>query len=39
VQIPAGVVANAAVGLSLVGPRGSDRALLHLAERVAEALG
>ena len=34
VQIPAGRVDGAAVGLSLVGPRGSDRALLALAEGV-----
>ena len=32
VQIPAGFVDGAAVGLSLIGPRGSDRALLALAE-------
>jgi amidase len=38
VQIPAGLVDGAAVGLSLIGPRGSDRALLALAERVATAL-
>jgi amidase len=38
VQIPAGLVDGAAVGLSLIGPRGSDRALLALAERVAAAL-
>jgi amidase len=35
VQIPAGLVDGAAVGLSLIGPRGSDRALLALAEKVA----
>jgi amidase len=35
VQIPAGLVDGAAVGLSLIGPRGSDRALLRLAERIA----
>lgn len=34
VQIPAGLVNGAAVGLSLIGPRGSDRALLRLAEQV-----
>jgi amidase len=38
VQIPAGLVDGAAVGLSLIGPRGSDRALLRLAERAAETL-
>jgi len=38
VQIPAGLVDDAAVGLSLIGPRGSDRALLRLAEQAAEAL-
>lgn len=38
VQIPAGLADGAAVGLSLIGPRGSDRALLLLAERVAAAL-
>lgn len=38
VQLPAGKVDGAAVGLSLIGPRGSDRALLRLAERVAETL-
>jgi amidase len=32
VQIPAGRTHGAAVGLSLVGPRGSDHALLRLAE-------
>jgi amidase len=37
-QIPAGLVDGAAVGLSLIGPRGSDRALLGLAERVATRL-
>lgn len=39
VQIPAGLVDGAAVGLSLIGPRGSDRALLSLAERVSANLG
>jgi amidase len=39
VQIPAGLVDGAAVGLSLIAPRGSDRALLALAERVAADLG
>jgi amidase len=39
VQIPAGTVDGAAVGLSLIGPRGSDHALLMLAEKVAVALG
>jgi amidase len=39
VQMPAGKVDGAAVGLSLIGPRGSDRALLALAEKVASALG
>ena len=34
VQIPAGLVDSAAVGLSLIGPRGSDHALLRLAERL-----
>lgn len=38
VQIPAGLVDGAAVGLSLIGARGSDRALLTLAEKVAAAL-
>jgi amidase len=38
VQIPAGLVDGAAVGLSLIGPAGSDRALLSLAEQVAAAL-
>ena len=38
VQVPAGLVDGAAVGLSLIGPRGSDRALLRLAEKAAEAL-
>ncbi|MEZ5832602.1 MAG: amidase [Dongiaceae bacterium] len=32
IQVPAGLVSGAAVGLSLIGPRGSDRALLHLVE-------
>ncbi len=39
VQIPVGLVDGAAVGLSLIGPRGSDRALLALAEKVAATLG
>jgi amidase len=39
VQLPAGTVDGAAIGLSLIGPRGSDRALLALAEKVATALG
>lgn len=39
VQIPAGFVDGAAIGLSLIGPRGSDRALLALAEKVAAELG
>jgi amidase len=38
VQLPAGRVDGAAVGLSLIGPRGSDRALLSFAEQVADAL-
>jgi amidase len=38
VQLPAGKVDGAAIGLSLIGPRGSDRALLRLAERTADAL-
>jgi amidase len=38
VQIPAGRADGAAVGLSLIGPRGSDRALLALAEKIAAAL-
>jgi len=38
VQVPAGLVDGAAVGLSLIGPRGSDHALLRLAETVARAL-
>ncbi|NJM91570.1 MAG: amidase [Rhodospirillaceae bacterium] len=37
VQIPAGLVDGGSVGLSLIGPRGSDRALLRLAELVAIA--
>lgn len=37
VQLPAGKVDGAAIGLSLIGPRGSDRALLALAESVAAA--
>ena len=32
VNIPAGFVDGAPVGLSLLGPRGSDRALIALAE-------
>jgi amidase len=39
VQIPAGKVDGAAIGLSFIGPRGSDRALLALAENAASALG
>jgi amidase len=39
IQIPAGLVDGAAVGLSLIGPRGSDGALLALADEVASALG
>lgn len=38
VQIPVGLVDGAAVGLSLIGPRGSDRGLLRLAEQVTAAL-
>ncbi|HKP23211.1 MAG TPA: amidase family protein, partial [Dongiaceae bacterium] len=38
VQLPVGNVDGAAVGLSLIGPRGSDRSLLALAEKVASAL-
>jgi amidase len=38
VQLPAGRVDGAAIGLSLIGPRGGDRALLALAEEVAAAL-
>ena len=38
VQLPAGKVDGAAIGLSLIGPRGSDRALLALAEKVAASL-
>jgi amidase len=38
VQLPAGKVDGAAIGLSLIGPRGSDRALLALAEKTAAAL-
>lgn len=38
VQIPAGFVDGAAIGLSLIGPRGSDRALLALAEKAAAEL-
>ena len=33
VQVPAGKVDGAAVGLSIIGPAGSDRALLRLAAR------
>ncbi|GGJ11614.1 amidase [Neoroseomonas lacus] len=39
VTIPAGRVDGAPVGLSLVGAPGSDRALLGLAEAVAQATG
>ncbi len=39
VTIPAGRVAGAPVGLSLVAAPGRDRALLALAEQVAEAAG
>jgi amidase len=39
VSIPAGRVEGCPVGLSLVGPRGTDRQLLDLAERVARRLG
>jgi amidase len=35
VQVPAGLVEGAAVGASLIGPRGSDRALLALTEQLA----
>jgi len=38
VQIPAGLVDGAAVGLSIIGPRGSDRALLRLAELASAAV-
>ena len=38
VQIPAGLVDGGTVGLSLIGPRGSDRALLELVEKVAATL-
>jgi amidase len=38
VQLPAGRVDGAAIGLSLIGPRGSDRALLQLVEQMAELL-
>lgn len=38
IQIPAGKVDGAAIGLSLIGPRGSDRALLGLAELISSAL-
>ncbi|HET6223180.1 MAG TPA: amidase, partial [Dongiaceae bacterium] len=38
VSIPAGRVEGCPVGLSLVGPRGTDRQLLDLAERVARRL-
>jgi len=38
VQVPAGLVDGAAIGLSLIGPRGSDRALLALAEQAAALL-
>jgi amidase len=38
VQVPAGLVDGAAVGVSLIGPRGSDRALLRLAEQVSAVL-
>jgi len=39
VSIPAGTAEGAPVGLSLVAAPGRDRALLALAERVAERLG
>jgi amidase len=38
VQLPVGKVDGAAIGLSLIGPRGSDRALLALAEKIAATL-
>jgi amidase len=38
VQLPAGRVDGTAIGLSLIGPRGSDRALLQLVEQMAELL-
>lgn len=38
VQIPIGKIRGAPIGLSLIGPQGSDRALLELAERVALAV-
>jgi amidase len=39
ITLPAGTVAGAPVGLSLVGGAGSDRALLALAKRLAQMLG
>jgi amidase len=39
VTLPAGRVEGAPVGLSLVAAAGRDRALLALAERLAERLG
>jgi amidase len=39
VSIPAGRAEDCPVGLSLIGPRGTDRQLLDLAERVARRLG
>lgn len=39
VTLPIGRVEGCPVGLSLLGPRGSDEELLKLAERVAKALG
>jgi amidase len=38
VQIPIGRVRGAPIGLSLIGPAGTDTALLGLAERAASAL-
>lgn len=38
VQIPVGRVEGGAVGLSIIGPRGSDRDLLALAELFADAI-
>jgi amidase len=39
VSIPAATVEDAPVGLSLVAAPGRDRALLALAEQVAERMG
>jgi amidase len=38
ISIPAGRVEGAPIGLSIIGPRGSDRALLRWTERLSEIL-